>query len=332
MYFAFYKKIPNSKAISKIHIRKFKKWFLNQQEYNILNSFSKEQYKWDTNQMEEIDTIYLLENNIMVDLEQDDDITIAYPIEHAEYAQKLINEAKRFKFKRKNAHEIRMVIAGRDGLETTKIKLSKPKMQLDLHYNNDLSLQHNSTIKCLNKKDKSGLMLFYGDPGTGKSTYIRYLIHSIKKDVIFMAPSMASKLDSPSLTQLLIDNSNAIFVIEDAEQLLVSREKEQNSNISMLLNLTDGLLGDSLGIQFIATFNTQLHNIDKALLRKGRLNALYEFKPLTIEKSKSLLEYNGINNYLVNKPMSLAELFNVSQEDYQFKTERQPIGFFHKAI
>jgi hypothetical protein len=54
------------------------------------------------------------------------------------------------------------------------------------------------------------------------------------------------------------------------------------------------LLGESLGIQIIATFNTHISNIDKALLRKGRLIGLYEFKPLSMDKSKVLLEENGI--------------------------------------
>lgn len=67
------------------------------------------------------------------------------------------------------------------------------------------------------------------------------------------------------------------IVIEDAEDLLVSRDTNHNSGISMLLNLTDGLLGQSLGIQVICTFNTHVSNIDRALLRKGRLIALYEF-------------------------------------------------------
>lgn len=29
--------------------------------------------------------------------------------------------------------------------------------------------------------------------------------------------------------------------------------------------------------------------------------------------------------------MTLAELFNISQDDYEYKTERQGIGFFSKA-
>ncbi len=101
----------------------------------------------------------------------------------------------------------------------------------------------------------------------------------------------------------------------------------------MLLNLTDGLLGETLGIQVIATFNTDLQNIDKALLRKGRLTALYEFKPLSIEKSKMLLQESGIKDYFVTQPMTLADIYNTKNEDYQFKRSTHPqIGFLSNAV
>jgi ATP-dependent 26S proteasome regulatory subunit len=126
----------------------------------------------------------------------------------------------------------------------------------------------------------------------------------------------------------LIENANTIFVIEDAEDLLVSRDQFKNSSISMLLNLTDGLLGESLGIQIIATFNTHISNIDKALLRKGRLIGLYEFKALSIDKSKKLLEENGIINTEIKQPMTLADSYNTEQNEFTINTnKRASIGF-----
>jgi hypothetical protein len=97
----------------------------------------------------------------------------------------------------------------------------------------------------------------------------------------------------------------------------------------MLLNLTDGLLGESLGIQIIATFNTHIANVDKALLRKGRLIALYEFKALSIEKAKILLEEKGINNNDITRSMTLADIYNAEENDYSYKYyPHPPIGFF----
>lgn len=95
----------------------------------------------------------------------------------------------------------------------------------------------------------------------------------------------------------------------------------------MLLNLTDGLLGESLGIQIIATFNTHLNNIDKALLRKGRLTALYEFKPLAIEKSKALLKENNVLNTDVTEPMTLADIYNTEPNNFAEVKPQRTIGF-----
>ena len=113
-------------------------------------------------------------------------------------------------------------------------------------------------VKQLNKKDTNGFYLFHGQSGTGKSTYIKYLIHQLKKKVIFISPKMAGELDNLSMTPFLLENRNSVLVIEYTEELITSRDEVQNSNLTMLLNLTDGLLGESLGIQIIATFNTDV--------------------------------------------------------------------------
>lgn len=86
---------------------------------------------------------------------------------------------------------------------------------------------------------------------------------------------MAGEIENLTRTPFFLENRNFVMVIEDAEELITSREEVRNSNLSMLLNLTDGLLGKSLGIQIIATFNTDVKNIDKALLRKGRLSIIF---------------------------------------------------------
>src|SRR5690606_41754900 len=107
---------------------------------------------------------------------------------------------------------------------------------------------------------------------------------------------------------------NCILIIEDAEELVISRDNKQNSGLSFLLNLTDGLLRESLGIQIIATFNTDVRNIDKALLRKGRLSAIYEFKKLSVNRTNVLLEKLG-KDVCVNTEMSLADIFNLRSEE-----------------
>ena len=128
------------------------------------------------------------------------------------------------------------------------------------------------------------------------------------------------------LTRFLINNKNTVFVIEDAEQLIASRENERNSSLSTLLNLTDGILGECLSIQVIATFNTHVKNIDKALLRKGRLQLMYEFDSLSAEKSNVLLQQLS-SDYTTNEPITLAEIYNYSEENKAESGSPKVIGF-----
>lgn len=220
-----------------------------------------------------------------------------------------------------------MVIEDRSGLGLHPLRMKPIKCSIKQNYNDDLEELNKGIIKYLRKKDTNGLTLFYGAPGTGKSTYIRYLITQVKKEIIFLSPRLAGNMDEPRLTTLLIEKPNTIVVIEDAEDLLVSREVNHNSGISTLLNLSDGLLGGSLGIQFICTFNTNLDNLDRALLRKGRLKTLYEFKPLTEIKSRALLQDLGVEDYIPTQPMTLAEIYHVQQHSFDYGRKMNQIGF-----
>jgi ATP-dependent 26S proteasome regulatory subunit len=168
--------------------------------------------------------------------------------------------------------------------------------------------------------------LFYGKPGTGKSTYIRYLCGQLKKKIVFLPGQMAQNLDNVQMTRYLIKNENCILVIEDAEELIVSRDQKRNSILAMILNITDGILGESLGIQIIATFNTNVENIDPALKRKGRLRSAYEFKAQPAEKATILLREQNAD-YTAEKEMTLAEIYNVSEEEQYKSPQRKAVGF-----
>ncbi|HEY9116272.1 MAG TPA: AAA family ATPase, partial [Roseivirga sp.] len=181
-------------------------------------------------------------------------------------------------------------------------------------------------LDILQEKDRSGLHLLYGKPGTGKSTYIRYLCGLVKKEVVFLPGQMAQNLDNIAMTKYLMDHPNSILVIEDAKELIVSRDSQRNSNLAMILNITDGILGESLGIQIIATFNTDVQNIDPALKRKGRLKSAYEFKALSQKKANQLLIEQNID-YFTHEEMSLAEIYNINEEEQYKSPERKAVGF-----
>jgi ATP-dependent 26S proteasome regulatory subunit len=176
---------------------------------------------------------------------------------------------------------------------------------------------------------KSGLYLFNGPPGTGKSSYIKHLLSSnLPRKIAYIPVSLIGQLVSPELMPLLMDNKDIILVIEDAEKALLSRETSENAAIvSTILNLTDGFIGDAMNISIMATFNTEKEKIDSALLRKGRLRLSHEFGLLSLEDSKKLAVAIGKPASAVLEPMSLADIYNMDDDTGYKEPEQRRVGF-----
>jgi len=131
----------------------------------------------------------------------------------------------------------------------------------------------------------------------------------VKKNVVFLPPNLASVITNPDLISILTENPDSVFVIEDVEKIIVDRNKEGHSPVSSLLDLSDGLLSDCLNIQVVCTFNTDISMIGNALMRKGRLIARYEFRELTVEKSRQLSRKLGLRTE-ITASMTLAAIYN----------------------
>lgn len=141
---------------------------------------------------------------------------------------------------------------------------------------------------------------------------------------------MASYLSDPALISFIKQElSNNVIVIEDCEQLLQDRGDnpyQMNTGLSNILNISDGLLGDSLCLKFICTFNNDIRRIDKALLRKGRLIDKYEFGKLTKDKTSALIkEIHDREGDFGEK--TLAEIFNLDSDNHGANKKRSSIGF-----
>ena len=192
-------------------------------------------------------------------------------------------------------------------------------------YNDDF-VEVDKIISNSIQKTESGMILLHGDPGTGKTTYIKHLIcKHAEKNFIFIQNDFVKELLNPSFISFLLQNKNSILLIEDAEKVVVSRENSLNSSVvSTILQLTDGLFSDYLNIKIICTFNTNIERIDKALLRKGRMIVNYKFMPLSPEKTTKLAKKLGYEN--VTGSLTLADLFGLEKPSFE-QTVKKPIGF-----
>jgi hypothetical protein len=138
---------------------------------------------------------------------------------------------------------------------------------------------------------------------------------------------MAASITDPGLMNVMIDNPNSVFVIEDAENIIIDRNQNGSSSVSALLNLADGLLSDCLNIQIICSFNTDLSRVDSALMRKGRLIAKYEFKELETQKAQALSDKLGFDTQ-ITEPMTLASVYNQNDAEFAPTVHRKTVGFY----
>jgi len=209
------------------------------------------------------------------------------------------------------------------------INLPEP-FDIGLNYGKNFESVSEKMIKSLNE-NSSGLYMLHGRPGTGKTTYIRYLASVLKKDVIFFPTSFVDEITNPSILSLLKKKQDCVMILEDAEKALTKRSlSDQPSLVSTLLNMTDGILGDILKLNVIVTYNCDRQDIDEALLRKGRLKAEYSFQGLKQDEAKKLIKKLDIDI----KPednMTLADIYYAKSDEEligNIKTLEKPkIGF-----
>jgi hypothetical protein len=140
--------------------------------------------------------------------------------------------------------------------------------------------------------------LFYGEPGTGKSSLSLAISNYTKRDVLSI--NMSKDMTDSNLITLVSNRPNkSIILFEDIDCLLddinrneESKEKEVKISLSCILNILDGIYTPN-DVIFIITTNN-LDKIDDAIKRKGRTDILMEVKKP--------------NKLLINK---LKEQFNI---------------------
>lgn len=208
-------------------------------------------------------------------------------------------------------------------LQESNVKKVK-NFDINALYNDDFPHEDEKISEFINDPERSGLILLHGEKGTGKTTYIRHLIEvNTDKKFIFIPPSLVSLISSPDFTSFLSTIKGSILILEDCEDVLQLYGNRRTSEAATLLNLTDGLLADELEIKVICTFNANIKEIDSAMLRKGRLVSKYEFKALSVEKSRQLLKNkygDSISEEEISKivnPMTLADIFNYTEDSYE---------------
>lgn len=207
------------------------------------------------------------------------------------------------------------------------------RAEVDLYYGEGMNEWTDRWIGELQSR-RYGLTVLTGAPGTGKTTLLRSLAHWLSSSHIcyFMPASRFTSVESGEIiTFWAEENRNSklrkLLVLEDAESVLLRRSDDNRERVGTLLNLTDGMLGDALGLHVICTLNSDLNDLDPALLRPGRLIAHREFRPLNETAARLLAKKLGLPAP-ESEEVCLADLFNAHQPSVNVsRPKRRSLGF-----
>ena len=332
LFVAHFNAIPNIISEIRIDCVKAIPWFAKFYEDSIKDLHYCKRYFDDDDKAPRLDDVfYTLYEDLLVDFDTcNSKVRFLFNKTPLEIVESIIAGIAKFRKRNKRKQpQIGLLLQnGRGGIKQEFLDINKPKLSLEDNYNADFTDIHKTILGRLQQKRGKGLVLLHGKPGTGKTSYIRYLITVLRKQVVFLPPNMATAITNPDLLNLLVENPNSVLVIEDAENIITDRETAGGGSapVSALLNLADGLLADCLNIQIICSFNTDISKIDKALMRKGRLIASYEFGELAPEKGQKLSDKLGFQT-VIQTPMTLAQIYNQNDAKFESVGRRSRIGF-----
>ncbi|WP_291910784.1 AAA family ATPase [Chitinophaga sp. CB10] len=324
VYLHHFNSLPCMHTVYNVDIEKAIRMVEERFAADILNIYRDMDYDARKKQYKHDEIIFVLKQNRMLYLESSF-IEILTQDGDSGFIKEVTESVAPLKVRAKQAPREMNLISTYEGRMVLKsMEIRRTKLDLSLYYEDDFQAVDQVIQQRLRKDKDKGIVLLHGMPGTGKTTYLRYLIGRIKKKILFVSPDMAESITSPSFMNLLIDNPNCVVVIEDAENIILDRKVTGSSSVSNLLNLSDGLLSDCLNVQLICSFNSDLRSVDSALLRKGRLIARYEFGKLSVEKAQRLSDSLGFNQ-VIRRPMTVAEITNPLEVAVEIR--QRAIGF-----
>jgi hypothetical protein len=170
----------------------------------------------------------------------------------------------------------------------------------------------------------ASILLLIGPPGTGKTTFIRGLLHYAKKNAIVTYDEKI--LERDYVFARFIEDDVGVMVIEDADNFLKSRS-EGNTMMHRFLNVGDGLISLRGKKLVFSTNLPSVRDIDAALIRPGRCFDIVTFDNYTYDQAKKLADKMNLSfeKKEEDQTYSLAEVFHKQRNSNP--KQSQKMGF-----
>ncbi len=133
--------------------------------------------------------------------------------------------------------------------------------------------------------------LFFGPPGTGKSSLIRALASDLSLDIASLDIGRATLTDDDLREAMMCAPKRSLIAIEDVDAVFTQREgAEKRSGVSFsgLLNAIDGVAAQE-GRALVMTTNHK-EKLDPALIRPGRADVHTELGLVSAATARRLFE------------------------------------------
>jgi len=167
----------------------------------------------------------------------------------------------------------------------------------------------------------AAVLLLAGPPGTGKTTLLRHMIseRSLLAHVVYDEQLMTK---DTLFQNFLFDKESDIMIIEDADTILLDRERDGNKMMARFLSVSDGLIKLPNKKLVFTTNISDFSKVDQALLRPGRCHAMVHTRPLNLPEAQAAAKVAELPVPSQKGEYTLAELFNQG-----FRPKARQIGF-----